>query len=245
MAKASEISDRIVDAILAKKLAPGCRLGEQQLTGLFGCSRTIVREALARLSARGIIKVSARRGWYLIEPSHEDAREAFEARLVIETGLLRNSAPLQASAVQNLRAHLKQQKTALKGGDSGLRSLLLGDFHVCLARCLGNKLLADTIRDLSVRTSLVAIHYQSGDQAEKSFHEHEGIVSALETRDMRLAERLMTEHLGTWDTKLRVPAKDDPLSQLRRALAPIGTVAQDLHTSRGKSDGKRRRVRPA
>ena len=70
---ATDISQRIIDAVLAQKLAPGTRLGEQQLALLFDCSRTIVREALTRLAARGIVTVSARRGWYLIAPSRDES----------------------------------------------------------------------------------------------------------------------------------------------------------------------------
>jgi DNA-binding GntR family transcriptional regulator len=71
MTTASEISTRIIEAVMAQKLAPGARLGEQPLAMLFDCSRTIVREALTRLAARGIVTVSARRGWYVIEPSQD------------------------------------------------------------------------------------------------------------------------------------------------------------------------------
>ena len=47
-----DIADRIVAAILAQKLMPGTRLGEQALSILFDCSRTLVREALMQLAAR-------------------------------------------------------------------------------------------------------------------------------------------------------------------------------------------------
>ena len=63
MATSADISERIMEAVMAQKLAPGSRLGEQQLAMLFDCSRTIVREALTRLAARGIVTVSSRRGW--------------------------------------------------------------------------------------------------------------------------------------------------------------------------------------
>lgn len=36
---ASDISTRIIEALMAQKLAPGSRLGEQQLAMLFDCSR--------------------------------------------------------------------------------------------------------------------------------------------------------------------------------------------------------------
>ena len=70
----SDIADRIVAAILAQKLAPGARLGEQPLSLLFDCSRTLVREALMQLAARGIVTVSARRGWFVVQPSEAAAR---------------------------------------------------------------------------------------------------------------------------------------------------------------------------
>jgi DNA-binding GntR family transcriptional regulator len=113
----AEISDRIVQAVMARKLAPGSRLGEQQLAMLFDCSRTIVREALMRVAARGIVTVSARRGWYVVEPSQDEAREAFEARHVIETGLIRSTKGVDKQAIKRLKGHLASEKAAIKGND--------------------------------------------------------------------------------------------------------------------------------
>ena len=59
---AAQIADQVVDAILSGRIAPGQRLGEQGLAGVFGVSRTLVREAMARLSVRGMVEVSSRRG---------------------------------------------------------------------------------------------------------------------------------------------------------------------------------------
>ena len=58
----TRIAERVVEAILAQKLAPGERLGEQALAENFGVSRTMVREALMQLQARGFVEVQARRG---------------------------------------------------------------------------------------------------------------------------------------------------------------------------------------
>lgn len=229
MATAAQISDRILEAVMARKLAPGARLGEQQLALLFDCSRTIVREALTRLAARGIVTVSARRGWYVVEPTQEEAREAFDARRVIETGLIRAMPALGRPALARLRAHLANEQAAIRGDDVGLRSFLLGDFHVCLAECLGNGLLADTLRDFTARTTLIAMRYQSSADAAQSCAEHGQIVDALEAGDLALAEERMAAHLRTWQQKLHVPADTDALAQLREALAPL--KARELHTS--------------
>ncbi|MDM0011831.1 GntR family transcriptional regulator [Variovorax sp. J22P168] len=218
---APEISARIVEAVMAQKLAPGARLGEQQLAMLFDCSRTIVREALTRLAARGIVTVSARRGWFVIEPSHDEAREAFEARRVIESGLIRSVGTIDKKALRSLKEHLKREKAALKDSDVGTRSYLLGDFHVCLAECLGNSLLADTLRDFTARTTLIAMLYQSSHDAAQSCEDHVRIVAALERGDTAEAEALMSAHIGTVQSALRVQTQTDPLAQLRDALAPM------------------------
>jgi DNA-binding GntR family transcriptional regulator len=239
---ASQISARIIEAVMAQKLAPGSRLGEQQLAMLFDCSRTIVREALTRLAARGIVTVSARRGWFVIEPSQDEAREAFEARRVIELGLIRSAGSagkIDKAALRELKAHLQREKAALKESDVGNRSFLLGDFHVCLAECLGNTLLADTLRDYTARTTLIAMLYQSTHDAVQSCEDHVQIVAALERGDPAAAEALMAAHIGTVQSALRVQAPADPLAQLRDALAPL----QNTNTAAAAAPkGKRRKA---
>lgn len=222
----SDIAHRIVEAILAQKLAPGTRLGEQALSLLFDCSRTLVREALMQLAARGFVTVSARRGWYVVQPSAAEALEAFEARRVIETGLIRRAGPMAAPALERLKQHIREEQAALQGSDVGKRSYLLGEFHVCLAECLGNQLLADTLRDFTARTTLIAMLYQSTHDAVQSCQEHVDIVAALERGDAAAAERLMDAHIGQVQAALRLDTgHTDPLAGLREALAPIHRTA--------------------
>jgi len=218
----SEIAQRIVEAILARKLLPGTRLGEQALSILFDCSRTLVREAPMQLTERGFVQVSSRRGWYVVQPSASEAREAFEARRVIETGLIRLAPTMEKNTINRLKQHIDQEKAALKEQDIGRRSYLLGDFHVCLAECLGNQLLADTLRDFTARTTLIAMLYQSTHDAEKSCRDHIDIVKALEAGDKALAEQLMSEHIGQVLSDLNLqPSPSDPLAELRQALTPL------------------------
>lgn len=220
-----QIADRIVDAILARKLAPGQRLGEQALADLFGVSRTLVREALARLAARGIVEVHPRRGWFVLQPSPEHAREAFAARRVIETGLLQSlpDEGLDGAAIGRLKQHLAQERQAIARSDAGAdaaeRSWLLGHFHVCLAECAGNSLLAEILRDLTARTTLIATLYQSTHEAAQSCDEHADIVAALEAGDHERAVERMQAHLDSVTRHLGASAiAGDPLAALREAL---------------------------
>jgi len=236
----SQIAVRITEAILAKQLAPGTRLGEQQLADLFSVSRTQVREALTRLMARGIVTVSARRGWFVIEPTAEQAREAFEARRVIELGLLRQARvrPISTQAIGQLRDHIAREEAAIAGADVGARSYLLGDFHVCLCECLGNSLLSETLRDLTARTTLTAMLHQSSEQAEDSCSEHVLIVEALERGDLEQAEQLVQDHLQHVESGLTQVRSSDPLEPLRQALASVSRPGAASETGPPRQQSK-------
>ena len=210
----------MVEAILAGRIAPGQRLGEQELADVFGVSRTLVREAMARLSARGMVEVSSRRGWFVVQPSRAEAAEAFSARIAIETGMLNSlDKPLPKAKLARLKAHYKAEQAALAGADPGDRSYLLGDFHVCLAECVSGPLLADILRDLTARTTLVAALFQSTHDAALSCSEHVAIVGALERGDPAGAAALMRAHIVAVAAALGSPAPlADRLDRLRQAL---------------------------
>ena len=238
-----EIAQRVVEAILARKLSPGERLGEQELADLFGVSRTLVREALMQLQARGFVEVRSRKGWYVVEPSFAQARDAFSARRVIETGLLREAGQPLQTVIRRLRAHIADERAAIDSGDAATRTFLLADFHVCLADCLGNRLLTDVIRDLTARTTLVASLYQSTHDAQQSCDDHARIVAALAAGELETAQRLMAEHIGSVQESLDESSagSGDARERLRATLAPIAPPPQAVAAApvRGKANGRR------
>jgi DNA-binding GntR family transcriptional regulator len=120
--KSPGIDRVIVDAILSGSIRAGTRLGEQALATLFEVSRTSVREALIRLETRGILQVSPRRGWFVIEPSLEEAQEAFQARRAVELGILRTGTANGVAIAEKLREHIRQERDAIAADDIGARS---------------------------------------------------------------------------------------------------------------------------
>jgi DNA-binding GntR family transcriptional regulator len=220
----TSIAERVVEAILAQKLAPGERLGEQALAENFAVSRTMVREALMQLQARGFVEVQSRRGWYVVEPSAEEARDAFSARRIVEAGILAESEgrPLQ-KAIRKLRDHIADERRAIEGADAATRAFLLADFHVCLAEQMGHQLLVDVLRDLTARTTLAATLYQSRHEAGQSCAEHDAIVAALEAGDRAKARKLMIDHIGNVERSLEVDtaAEPDAPARLRATLSPV------------------------
>ncbi|OLP55722.1 GntR family transcriptional regulator [Rhizobium rhizosphaerae] len=212
------IDDVIVQSVLARRIRPGARLGESELATVFGVSRTLVREAMMRLEARGIVEVRPRRGWFVIEPSRLDAAQVFQARRALEAGLMRVMPPLTEAARAKLHAHLDEERRAIAEGDHPRLVCLMGDFHICLVELIGNPVLADILRDLTARTILISMLYQTDEHAEESHRGHCRIVEALERGDPAGAADLAILHLDEVEAGLDLDMATDPLADLRRSL---------------------------
>ncbi len=200
----------VTRAIVEHRLLPGAKLVEQKLADRFGVSRTIVRQALFRLSQLKLVRLEQARGAFVAEPSIEEAREVFSVRRMVEGQMVRQLiAQIKPADLKLLKAHLKAEREAVARIDVATRTKLLFDFHVCMAQALGNQVLVDLIQELVSRCSLITLMYQSADDAEASNAEHVNILKAIEARDADLAAELIDRHLLTVERQLterrRVP----------------------------------------
>jgi len=150
-------------------------------------------------------------------PSIEEARQVFEVRRLLEAGMVRQlAATITDRQVDDLRTHLRDERQAIARSDVSGRTRLLADFHVVLARLLGNEVLAELIADLLSRSQLIALMYQSSHSAEHSQSEHVDIVDALARRDARAAARLMEQHLAAVERNLRLDPRTPDLAAVLR-----------------------------
>ena len=213
------IVDSITTAIVERRLMPGTKLSEQKIADIFDVSRTLVRQALNQLSRDRLVTLEPARGAFVAMPSVDEARQVFEVRSMIESALVRQlAASITDRQVAELRAHLRDEAAAVARTDVPGRTRLLADFHVVLARLLGNEVLAQLLSDLLSRSSLISLMYQSSHSAAHSQEEHVQIVDALEKRDARAAAKLMEHHIAAVEQNLRL---DPHTSDLSAALRPL------------------------
>ena len=214
---AQRIIASITTAIVERRLMPGTKLAEQKIADIFQVSRTIVRQALHQLSRDKLITLEKSRGARVAQPSVDEARQVFEVRRMLECAMIRRAAlELTPADLQRLRAHLDDERAAVARTDVPGRTRLLADFHVVIAGMLGNETLADILRELLSRSSLISLMFQSAHSAEHSWAEHVAIVDALARRDAAAAERLMGEHLQHVEHNLQtLPRVPDLASVLR------------------------------
>jgi DNA-binding GntR family transcriptional regulator len=209
----------ITTAIVERRLMPGTKLAEQKIADIFKVSRTLVRQALNQLSRDRLVTLSPARGAFVAMPSVDEARQVFEVRSMLEAALVRAlCATITDAQVAQLRQHLKAEREAVARTDVPGRTRLLADFHVLLARMLGNEVLAQLLADLLNRSSLISLMYQSAHSAEHSQDEHVAIVDALARRDAAAAVALMAQHLHSVERNLRLDPRSPDLADVLQPL---------------------------
>ena len=213
----SFIVESLTRAIVEHRLQPGTKLAEQKLADHFGVSRTLVRQALFQLTQNRLIKLEPARGAFVAAPTVEEARQVFAVRRMLEAEMTRAFVrQVTPAKVRALREHIAQEKAAVDKEDAAGRVELLGDFHVRMAELMGNEVLAQILRDLVSRSSLISLMYQRAGAARHSQEEHVEIVKAIAAKDEERAVQLMAEHLDHVEESLafdrHVPTQDIALA---------------------------------
>ena len=210
------IVQAITQAIAERRLMPGTKLTEAKLCEIFKVSRTLVRQALNQLSRDHLVTLLPERGAFVAEPSIEEAQQVFDVRSMLETMIVRDlSKNITAAQIKELKAHLSAERKALRSNNVAERTRLLGDFHMVLANMQSNEVLRQILSDLLLRSSLIALMYQSSQSAEESHAEHAQLVKALEARDTPAVTRQMKQHLHHVERNLQL--ENQPLD-LKTAL---------------------------
>ena len=196
-AQEAHIVDRIYEAVIDQRLAPGAKLSEASLCTAFGVGRMRIRRCLLILASREVVQLQPNRGAYVAQPSAQQAREVFEARLAIEPSLARAVAQRLRRADANMLAGLlRKESQAHVAGNRREAIRVSGQFHVALAEVAGNSVLLRIVKDLVTRSSLIIGMYGDPGFTNCRDDDHSAIVAALDAGDGATAEALMRDHLS-------------------------------------------------
>lgn len=222
MANAERIVERISRAITERKLSPGTKLVEETLGDIFGVSRTKVREALLQLAKEKLVTLQPARGAFVAQPSVREAREIFEARRVLEHGIASKFTRVASrEQLSDLRAHLAREREAVAAPNVRVSAKLSGEFHLLIAEMAGNLVLAEILRELVSRTSLIIVLYETSLPASCSCEDHDALLARMELQDPEGAAKVMVEHLERIEHTLSLREPVPPLADLRSALAGV------------------------
>jgi len=175
----------LFDAITEHQLLPGTKLREDTLVNTFGVSRTRIRAVLQKLNHIGMVEMHQYRGAYVAQPSEREAREVFEIRRILESGIIPEvTTRIRPSDLKRLQKILDKEAQAIQGSDRTEAIRQSGEFHIHLCKILGNSSLTELLHGLVSRTSLIiAVFPPSGISACDSEH-HANLLDRISARDI-------------------------------------------------------------
>lgn len=197
--------------LAAGAIVPTERLSEQRLAGLYGVSRTPVREALTRLLADGLVERHPD-GLYPYRPRLEDLDELFELRITLEArGIERIIGPRPATSaprtrdLDQVRAQLRRWRRLREHPPDPDLSLLIEDerFHTTLLAAAGNAALAEALISVHVRLRPVRIlDLPTPERITHMIAEHITIAEHLLADEPKTALSVLTGHIESSRTQV-------------------------------------------
>jgi len=195
-------------------LKAGDRLpSEKELGAKLKVSKTVIREAIRSLAAKGLVEVRAGSGTYVLDLDQEivarplslllrshtlDPQHIHEVREVLEVRIAGLAAErAQAADIEAMEASIRKlQKPRLAAVEYAEADL---EFHHCLARATGNllfSLLVDSLNGVMKEVRLLAFRADGPAAAERAVLYHSRILEKVRARDRQGACDAMLEHLG-------------------------------------------------
>ncbi|MDB5848567.1 MAG: transcriptional regulator, GntR family [Rhodoferax sp.] len=191
-------------ALLAGLLTPGTPLRETALAEVFGISRERIRKILQRLGTNRLIELVPNRGAFVAAPSLEQARSIYEARRILEGGIVGHLASsMGPTTMDQLKDHLAAEADALRRGDRAESVRLSAQFHMILAEATGNVFIMQQMQELVSRTSMLVAVYETANASQCACEEHRDIFTSLIGGDGAGAAKAMRAHLSLIETRLR------------------------------------------
>ncbi len=208
------VYEQIVERIVSGTLAEGDRLpSEHEFCRMFEVSRPVVREALARLRADGIIESRQGSGSYVRRRPIRDLLkygETSNAAQLLRCFEFRLALEGEAAALAAVRHDAADLRAIRKASDACNEAALKGrlgkeedlEFHMAIARASGNALFPDTMELLhdDIQNGMdMARHLTKAERKERVAilrQEHGMVLAALEDRDPDRARVAMRAHIG-------------------------------------------------
>ncbi|MEQ5820393.1 GntR family transcriptional regulator [Halomonas sp. SCS19] len=211
----------ISDAIIEHRLKPGARLREDALSEVFGVSRTGIRKILQRLALEQLVTLTPRRGASVTRPTADEAKDVFDARQMVECGLMSDIARrITQDDIVTLKDMAQREREALRSGEQSVAIRLSADFHTYLARVSGNRTLADFVERLCSRSSLILAVYGNAGHLGCESHDHQDLIQYLDDGKGERAAAFMGRHLKAIEASLSIVEEEDEAPNLFDIFAP-------------------------
>ena len=192
------IYESLEEKILSGEYKIGEQITENRISAELGVSRTPVREALMMLEKDGLIDLIPNKGAVVRGVSTDDLIDIYNIRKRLE-GLAASlaAARIDEKGVSELSEIVELSEFYISKNDAEKIKKLDSDFHACVYRYSGSRMLEKVLSDLhrSVSTYRKKSLLSPG-RLEKSVKEHREILNAIKAGDAEKADELASLHVG-------------------------------------------------
>jgi DNA-binding GntR family transcriptional regulator len=203
-------------AIYDGQFEDGEELNQVELAKFFHVSRVPVREALRQLQAEGLVRIIAHHRTIVAGLTVPQILDLIEMRAVLESYMLRKSAPnLDRETVRRL-AQLCDETDQIR--DYGARWVLKNwEFHRMLYSRADTPAMTEAVERIHLNIERYARRAGTAERQRQAAAEHRQIVQAIERRDFDKASALMHRHvLNTGEEIRRHIERKQPVKAQRR-----------------------------
>ena len=189
-------------SILNGDLKPGQKLSQDWLAKQMNVSRMPIREAIERLKMEGLVESIPYKESRVINFSYKDVEEIYSVRALLEAYSARlATSKIKESDLKTLKVISKEMNEILNKKKYKQLPLLNKKFHLTIYSRSGNKRLYNTIKDLWDGFPK-DFFWNFPERAQNSLIEHEKIISAIESKDEKLLEERVVEHIENTKNRL-------------------------------------------
>lgn len=189
------VYDYLCQAISQGRFRQGMRLGEEDIAGTLGVSRTPVREALRRLQARGLLTIGAGRSLVVTELSRQQIVELYAMREILEGSAARFAAQYANESDVRLLRQIHQQ--FLDNWDEPQKAVYFNrQLHQAIYEAARNRYLTEALSQLHDAFALFnSSTFRAPAKREASDAEHLEIIEAIAAHDLDRAEQAARRHI--------------------------------------------------
>lgn len=223
--KDDHIYNALVRSIVEHKLLPGNKLPEEALADAFSVSRTGIRRVLQRLAAVQLVTLLPKRGAHVTTPDAEESRNVFTTRKLLECANMNAVvAHCQSPHLAAMNKLLQEEKRAHEDRDGTAAIRLSAAFHVQLQAISGNKVLTETVSQLTLRSSLAIAAWGAPWQQGCRCHDHDDLLELLKQRDAAALAEKMAHHFDTIVASLRFESSEGPTPDFTQIFSEVSPL---------------------
>jgi DNA-binding GntR family transcriptional regulator len=187
--------------IIYGEIKPGQKINEEEIGRQLNVSRTPIRETLLRLEHEGIVRITPRRGAFVVSQSKKRIMDVLHLREFIEGLIVREAVDSLTDETINLLELCLGRQEAIINRESDENRLLDGslidaEFHTILQDACRNDLARNVMDTVNLHLQFIRLRTVIlPGRIEKTYQEHLKVMEAIVQRDADRAEALMRRHV--------------------------------------------------